>query len=119
MDKEENSKVGESNPIGNKLNVNVSIPKQIKIELVDASTLSDLEVWIFIASLLSNFVVGFAVAFVQTESNDSSSNVLLYVAILFSVLLIFAGFMVWRKYKKLNNEKNSFDLEVRNISQQV
>lgn len=118
MDNVENPKVGETNPIGNKLNVNVSIPKQIKIELVDASTLSDLEVWIFIASLLSNFVVGFTVAWIQTDTNDSLSKVFLYVALLFLLLLLIAGVMVWQKYKKMNNEKNSFDLEVKNISQQ-
>lgn len=105
MDKELNTRESESNPIGNQLSVNVSIPKQIKIELVDASTLSDLEVWSFIASLLSNFVVGFVVAWLQTYHKNSLSDVLKYVAIMFFVLLIIAGIMLRNKYKKLKNEK--------------
>lgn len=117
MDNVSNSNAGESNPIGQQLNVNVSVPKKIQIELVDASTLSDLEIWIFIASLLSNFVVGFVVAAIQTTSDSSIQNIYILVAILFFVLLIISGIMVYVKYIKMSNEKNSFDMEVKSIQQ--
>lgn len=113
MGTEENNKKNlESNPIGQNLNVNVSIPKQIKIDLVDASTLSDLEIWIFIASVMSNFVVGFAVAWAQTPETSNLLSVYKMVTLIFAALLLFSFLMVYVKYKKLSKEKNSFNLEV-------
>ena len=105
----------ESNPIGKSLNVNVSIPKQIKIDLVDASTLSDFEIWVFICSLLSNFVVGFAVAWAQAISGSDLNTVYKIVTCIFFVLLIFSGIMVFIKYQKLSKEKNSFNMEVKDV----
>ena len=50
------------NPFGDALDVTVSIPETLEIKMVDATVLSDYEVWQFISSILGAAVVGFAVA---------------------------------------------------------
>lgn len=52
-------------------NVIVSVPESIQIRMVDASALGDYEVWVFIASLLSNALVGFLVAYFQAVDAHS------------------------------------------------
>ena len=47
---EGNPKDIEQNPIGKELQVEVSIPKKFEVKMVDASSLGDYELWVFIAS---------------------------------------------------------------------
>jgi hypothetical protein len=63
------------NPLGTSLNVVVSVPDTIDIRMVNASTLSDYEMWIFIASVLWSAVIGFGVATVQAfDSSPPKAN---------------------------------------------
>ena len=49
---EQNPKASnESNPIGEELMVEVSIPEKIEIKMVDASSLNDFELWSLLASI--------------------------------------------------------------------
>jgi hypothetical protein len=77
----------ESNPIGNVFNVLVSIPENIEIKMVNASIFNDYEVWVFIASLLSNSVVGFWVSF-ATNNDNSRASLLFWISIVFSLLFL-------------------------------
>ncbi len=77
------------NPVGKSLNLVVSVPEEITIRMVDASALSDYEMWVFLASILSNAVVGFIVATVQAfDSSAANRTQLLWTAIAFGVLFL-------------------------------
>jgi hypothetical protein len=100
------------NPIGDELQVEVSIPKKIEIKMVDASTLSDYEVWFFIASLVCNFLVGFVVATISTDETRVRW-ILLAVDVFFLLLLIVAIVMVWKKRKGMSIETSTIPLSVK------
>jgi hypothetical protein len=82
-----NASPASENPIGNSFNIVVSVPDSIKVRMVDASALGDYEVWIFIASLLCNAVVGFAVAYFQAvDAHSPSTTYGGYTLLMFIVL---------------------------------
>ncbi|QVL18531.1 hypothetical protein KH389_24695 [Pseudomonas qingdaonensis] len=69
-------------------NVVVSIPDNIQIRMVDASALGDYEVWVFIASIVSNFVIGFLISYIQeAKAGSASATYVLWNTIAFSILL--------------------------------
>ena len=77
------------NPLGKSLNVVVSVPEAIEIRMVNASTLSDYEMWIFLASILSNAVVGFVVATFQAyDAKAANAKQLLMTGIVFGILFL-------------------------------
>ena len=100
------------NPIGDELRVEVTIPKKIEIKMVDASSLNDYEVWIFIASIVCNFLVGFVVATV-TSSAPNIRGVFIAVDILFFILFIVAIVMVILKRKGMSIETSTIPLSVK------
>lgn len=100
------------NPIGDELHVEVSIPKKIEIKMVDASSLSDYEVWIFIASIVCNFLVGFIVATINTD-DSKIMHIFIFVDILFIVLLVVAFIMVIIKRKGMSIETSTIPLSVK------
>jgi len=57
-----------SNTVTQSLNVTLSVPQTIEIKMVDASTLSDYELWFFITSLCFGAFTGFVVPFIQSLS---------------------------------------------------
>ena len=100
MSNEGNNKAEiESNPIGNELQFELSIPEKIEIKMVDASSLNDYELWVFIASLLCNFLVGFIVAYI---SNTIPEREFLYITIsvIFGLLFAFSIFEVYQNARK-------------------
>lgn len=106
------------NPTGDAFNVTVSIPDSINIKMVDASALSDYEVWVFISSLLSSAFVGFLVAYLQAVDANSPSKtyagwVLVVFGILFSVSLI-TGFS-----KRLALNKKGKNIQLRTTSASI
>lgn len=111
-EKTQNPKDLVQNPIGDELQVEVSIPKKIEIKMVEASSLSDYEVWIFIASIVCNFLVGFVVATI-TNNNPSIIGIFLAVDFLFLVLLIVSLYMVRKKRKGMAIETTSIPLAVK------
>ena len=101
---EENPKDIEQNPIGNELQVEVSIPKKFEVKMVDASSLGDYELWVFIASLLCNFLVGFIVSYISNTIEDRDP-LYLSITIMLSVLFLISIKMVCVKRKKMTIEK--------------
>lgn len=99
------------NPIGDELAVEVSIPKKIEIKMVDASSLGDYEVWVFIASLICNFLVGFVVA--TFSAGESSQGAFIAFDILCLILLGLSIFMAIRKRRKMNIERKTIPLAVK------
>lgn len=88
-----------TNPLGNSLAISVSVPRQIHIKMVDASVLGQYEIWVFLASLACNFLVGLAVALVQAiENNAATVNV--YIAVVVFLALVFIGFLSMALYTR-------------------
>jgi hypothetical protein len=106
------------NPVGDSLNIVVSVPDQINIKMVDASTLADYEVWVFMASILSNAVVGFLVAYSQAiDAKSSSTTYVGWTAIVFIALLTLAiGTALW---KRSQLRKKSRDIKLKTSSASV
>lgn len=102
------------NPISDELNVEVTIPNRIEIKMVNASSLGDYEVWIFIASLICNFLVGFVVA---TFSADNRGGFIAF-DILCAVLLIIALFMAFKKRSGMSVEKKTIRLGVKKTTEE-
>jgi VIT1/CCC1 family predicted Fe2+/Mn2+ transporter len=94
------------NPLGDALDVTVSIPETLEIRMVDATVLSDYEVWQFISSLIGAAVVGFGVAFFQ-EVDDMT---LLAVTLMFLLLFAIAVRMAYAKRQRLTKKSRSIRL---------
>lgn len=96
------------NPFAQAANITVSVPESVEIRLVDASVLSDYEVWSLATSILSSAVIGFFVAFCQAATGTGQS--LLWTALVFLVLALVTGLTAVNKRRRLskNTRKMSF-----------
>lgn len=105
------TKEGEqTNPLGNELNILVSLPESLEIKMVNASVLADYEIWIFISSVLSSVMAGFWVAFVQT-TDSAIKNILFWNAFIFSFLFLVAAIVAFSRRRKLNEKSKSIKLK--------
>ena len=112
MSNEGNNKAEiESNPIGNELQFELSIPEKIEVKMVDASSLNDYELWVFIASFLCNFLVGFIVAWISNTIPERES---LYIAvsIIFGILFLLSLIEVYLKRRRMSIEKKVIKMGV-------
>jgi hypothetical protein len=91
-----------ANPARQAFNVTVSVPENITVRMVDASSLSDYEVNIFISSLAFGFFTAFAVPAVQ-ELKAGSQLAAAFTAMTLLAGVIFLTFLVMAlsKRKKL------------------
>jgi positive regulator of sigma E activity len=97
------------NPVAKALGITVSIPETVEIRMVDASVLADYEVWFFISSILATAVVGFLVAYLESQGDTS----LLTTTLVFVGLLAISCIMTFVKRHKLR--KKSKDVKLRAI----
>lgn len=98
------------NPLANSSKITVSVPETVSIRLVDATVLSDYEVWSLVTSIVSSAAVGFFVAYVQTETpNDKVFGI---VSLMFLVLLILAGLMAFTKRRTLSKKTRTLRFSV-------
>lgn len=99
----------EQNPIGKEVRVEVSMPEKFDIKMVEASTLGDYELWVFIASLVCNFLVGFVVATIS-NADDNTRGLYIGVDIMLGVFFITSVIMVIVKRKKMSFETKTIKL---------
>lgn len=93
-------------PFGGGLNVTVSIPETVEIKMVDATTLTDYEIWMAITSILSSIAVGFIVAAVQTPG----MQILFWNGVSFGILfLISLATAIWKR-SSLSQKSRSIQL---------
>ena len=105
-----NPQTGSQNPMYQGMNVNLNIPEKIDITMVEAKSLGDFELWTFLVSLISNFLVGFSVAWATAPeaTNGMPSNKYVYgcVSLCFLILLILFGCILVYKVYQLHKSKN-------------
>jgi len=94
------------NPVAGALNVTVSVPETIEIRMVNATVLTDYEVWFFISSVLSSAVVGFLIAFLQQHQGSW-----LAMTIVLFVLLIVSCAMTFVKRHKLRQKSKVIPMQ--------
>lgn len=95
-----------SNPLEKQLRVELSLPNQFKIDMVDASSIRELERWSIIMSVLTNFAVGFLVAAI-TNTEKGRTTILYVIAGIFIVLFLYALRMVIKYHKQINTDKQT------------
>lgn len=101
------------NPLAGGLNISVSVPENIEIKMVDASVLSDYEVWVFIASLLSSGFIGFLVATIQAyDINASNRAIWRGVTIIIGLLFVVACGRAWNQRRRLSKRSKNVSLKV-------
>lgn len=88
-----------SNPFAQSSNITVSVPESVEVRLVDASALSDYEVWSLVTSILASAVVGFLVAFFQADA--ATKHLYGAVVVVFAILLALSGVMAFTKRRTL------------------
>jgi len=118
-DKEKTSiqvtKPGEQiNPLGDELNIMVSLPETLEIKMVNASTLEEYETWFFISSVLSSFMCGFWVAYAQNTVKDIN-NILFWNSVAFTVIFIISVITAFSKRRKLNEKAKSVKLKASKV----
>ena len=107
------------NPMYKGLDVNLRIPETIDITMVEAKSLGDFELWSFLVSLMSNFVVGFVVAWstspTATDDNPSFKTVYGSVALCFIVLFVIFGailvYKVWQMHRSKKTIKTKLSVD--------
>lgn len=95
-----------SNPLEKQLHVELSLPNQFKIEMVDASSIKELERWSIIMSVLTNFAVGFLVAAI-TNTVKERTLILYIIAGVFIAFFLYALRMVIKYHKRISTDKQT------------
>ena len=85
------------------INVTVSVPQSLEIELVNSSVLHDYEIWGLISAILSNAVIGIFVATMQS----GWSFPLVFPGVVFLVLFIITFIVTLHKRKQLKRKAKS------------
>ena len=108
---EENIPQGVSNPIAD-MEVNLSYPQGIEINMVDITSVRDFEIWGSITSLMSNFAIGIIVGAIT--STDETARILLFgFAIVFIVFTIGAFIMTIIKRKSMKVNKKTMKMNLK------
>ena len=80
------SESGQEPPSGD-FNILVSIPESIEVRMVDATTLSDYEIWFFGAGAVLSLFTGFLVAYIQ-EADAKTGKALGVAAIVLAAIFV-------------------------------
>lgn len=91
------------NPFAGAANISLSVPETVEIKLVDASALADYEVWFLLTSILSSTVVGFVVAWVQSQGQKIQGT-LFAISVVTSLIMLVCGIMAFCKRRKLTTK---------------
>jgi hypothetical protein len=95
--------------------VSISFPESIVIKMVDASSLHDYEFGLFVSSALLSATIGFFVAYLQSNSNDSR----VFGAVTMLLGILAAAFFGWAlfKRKKMTAKAKEFKLTTSKVEE--
>ena len=106
-----------NNPLAREFGIVVTKPRNIQVRMVDASALADYEIWVFVASLLSNVVVGFIVAYIQAvDANSKSKTSIFWTVVIWIVLFTIAIGMAISKRASLRRQGRDIKLKTTGAS---
>jgi formate/nitrite transporter FocA (FNT family) len=100
-----------TNPIHDSFNISVLVPEEITIRMVDASTLSDYEVWFFLSSVLASAFVGFLVPYLMVRADDPSAASLFWMTTVMAVLFAISFCMALGKRSLLRRRGRTMKLK--------
>jgi len=103
-------------PVSGDLDISLSLPASIEIRMVDASTLSDYEIWFFSSSGLLSFLTGFLVAWFQ-ETDARASKLLGIVCLIFVVLFLGCFVMTLLKRRTMKSKSRTIRLKTSKIAE--
>jgi hypothetical protein len=83
-------------------NVTVRVPTNIEIPMIHATGFSDYELWVFIASVLSNLTVAFLIFYIQ-NTEIAKNTLLLTITLVFSVLFCVSCYQAFNRRSKLTS----------------
>lgn len=104
-------------PASGDFNILVSIPESIEVKMVDATALSDYEIWFFGAGAILSFLTGFLVAYIQ-ESDPKTAKALGVAAIIFGVIFIGCLGMTLVKRHNLRKKGKVVRLKTSKVAQE-
>lgn len=108
---EENKEKGVSNPLSD-MEVNLSYPQGIDINMVDISCVKDFEIWGAITSVMSNFVIGILVGAIT--SVDTNIRLILFgFTVVFAIFTIGAFVMTYIKRKMMKVNKKTLKMNLK------
>lgn len=121
MESTENKKATSgSNPAGSQFNIEFWMPEKFELKMVNASTLTDYELWVGITSVLCNFLVGFVVAAITYSpqldgdskiipASQYAQSLLWVVTAIFALFVIGAASVAYKKRKTMNLKAKKLD----------
>ena len=110
------------NPLGSRFHFKLYVP-EVEVRMVNASVLSDYEVWIFSSSLSFSGVVGFLVAYFQSLKNTESGGKFhsvstpsfLYFAILLAILFGLFLFRALKMRRDLHGNSRTYKMRATEV----
>jgi len=84
--------------------------------MVDASAQSDFEFWLFLSSILSNFVVGWLVAYFQSPDTDPRLGVFIVNTVMFAVLFFLSVGMSVYKRSRVKRKSTQMKMRVSEVA---
>jgi hypothetical protein len=103
-------------PVSGDLDISLSLPATIEIRMVDASTLSDYEIWFFSSGGLLSFLAGFIVAWFQ-ETDARASKLLGLVCLIFAALFLGCFLMTLTKRNTMKSKSRTVRLKTSKIGE--
>jgi hypothetical protein len=98
-------------------NILVSVPESIRIRMVDATSLSDYEIWFFGSGALLSVLTGFLVAYIQ-EDKAEVEKVLGIATLLFAVLFLSCLVMTFVKRHTLRKKGRTIKLKTSGVTEE-
>jgi hypothetical protein len=87
------------NPFAQAASVYISVPESVEIRLVDATALSEYEVWSLMTSVLWSAVLGFGVAFAQSE--PAKAPPFFWITVVLAFLMLITGIRAFIHRRRL------------------
>jgi hypothetical protein len=89
----------------------------IEVKMLNASSLADYEVWLFVASVASSTSVGFLVAYFQsiTDSTSGADSAMLASAVVFGLIFAATFWRAVRLRQSINQEAKSVRMQATEI----
>jgi hypothetical protein len=107
------------NPLGAAMPVYVSVPAELKVELVEVHSLTDYELWFAIASVLVGITVGFYTDWINvngTVPRPQTSTLLFVISLIFGVMALMASGFTIQKRKQLKGKTSVIEFAAKQQS---